>query len=97
MELRESSRTVQTSPGQAGVGATHRQTCTFPRRSEESFEVTELAPPSPLAVTGQIGPFHASSSYLLEPTADGALLTSNVELAGELVGGVGTLRSAAWA
>jgi len=48
-------------------------------------------------VTGQIGPFHASSSYLLEPTADGALLTSNVELAGELVGGVGTLRSAAWA
>jgi transposase len=29
------ARTIQTSPGQAGVGATYRQTRTIPRRSEE--------------------------------------------------------------
>ena len=57
------ARTVQTSPGQAGVGATYRQTCTIPRRSEESFEVTAFAPPSRLAVTGRIGPLHASCSH----------------------------------
>jgi len=40
------ARTVQTSPGQAGVGATYRQTRTIPRNSEESFEVTDFAPPT---------------------------------------------------
>ena len=74
------TRTVQTSPGQAGVGATYRQTRTVPRRSEEGFEVTVFAPPSRLAVTGQIGPFNASSSYLLEPAAGGTRLTNHVEL-----------------
>ena len=74
------ARTVQTSPGQAGVGATYRQTRTIPRRSEEGFEVTDFAPPSRLAVKGQIGPFNASSSYLLEPTAGGTRLTNHVEL-----------------
>jgi hypothetical protein len=62
------------------VGTTYRQTRTVPRISEEGFEVTELIPPSRLAVTGQIGTFHASSSYLLEPTADGTRLTNSVEL-----------------
>ena len=47
MELRESSRTVQTSPGEAGVGA--------------------------------------------EPTADATLPTNDVELAGALAGGPGTV------
>src|SRR5215469_11857495 len=65
------AHTVQTSPGQAGVGATYRQTRTIPRNSEESFEVTAFAPPSRLALKGQIGPFNASSSYVLEPTTDG--------------------------
>jgi Polyketide cyclase / dehydrase and lipid transport len=62
------------------VGATYRQTRTIPRRSEEGFEVTDFAPPSRLAVKGQIGPFNAASSYLLEPTAGGTRLTSHVEL-----------------
>jgi hypothetical protein len=74
------ARTIQTSPGPAGVGATYRQTRTLPRRSEEGFEVTDFAPPSRLAVKGQIGPFNAKSSYLLEPTAGGTRLTNNVEL-----------------
>jgi hypothetical protein len=62
------------------VGATYRQTRTIPRRSEESFEVTDFAPPSRLAINGQIGPLHATSSYLLQPTADGTRLTNHVEL-----------------
>ena len=75
------ARTVQTSPGQAGVGATYRQTRTIPRSTEEGFEVTDFAPPSRLAVKGQIGPFCATSSYLLEATAGGTRLTNHVELA----------------
>ena len=74
------ARTVQTSPGQAGVGATYRQTRTIPRRSEEGFQVTEFEPPSRLAIKGDIGPFDASSSYLVEPTATGTRLTNEIEL-----------------
>ncbi len=74
------ARTVQASPGHVGVGATYRQTRTVPCRSEEAFEVTIFAPPSRLGVKGQIGPFNASSSYLLEPTADATWLTNDVEL-----------------
>ena len=32
------ARTVQTSPGQPGAGASYRQARTIPRSSEESFE-----------------------------------------------------------
>ena len=74
------ARTVQTSPGPAGVGATYRQTRTIPRHTEEAFEVTHFAPPSRLAIKGQIGPFHATSSYLLEPAAGGTRLTNDVTL-----------------
>jgi uncharacterized protein YndB with AHSA1/START domain len=74
------ARTAQTSPGPVGVGASYRQTRTIPSRSEETFEVTDFAPPSRLAINGQIGPFHATSSYLLQPTADGTRLTNHVEL-----------------
>ena len=74
------TRTVQTSPGPAGVGATYRQTRTIPRRSEEAFEVTDFAPPSRLAIKGQAGPFDATSSYLLQPAAGGTRLTNDVEL-----------------
>jgi Polyketide cyclase / dehydrase and lipid transport len=74
------ARTVQTSPGPARVGATYRQTRTVPRRSEEGFQVTKFAPPRRLAIKGQIGPFNATSSYLLEPAAGGTLLTNDVEL-----------------
>jgi hypothetical protein len=74
------ARTIQTSPGPAGAGATYRQTRTIPRSSEESFEITDFAPPSRLAVKGQIGPFNTASSYLLEATAGGTRLTNHVEL-----------------
>ena len=74
------TRTVQTSPGPAGVGATYRQTRTIPRHTEEAFEITHLAPPSRLAIKGQIGPFLATNSYLLQPTTGGTRLTNNVEL-----------------
>jgi len=74
------TRTVQTSPGPAGVGATYRQTRAIPRRSEEAFEVTDFAPPSRLAIKGQIGPFDATSSYLLQSAAGGTRLTNDVEL-----------------
>jgi uncharacterized protein YndB with AHSA1/START domain len=74
------ARTVQTSPGPARVGATYRQTRTIPRNGEEGFEVTEFTPPGRLAIKGQIGPFSASSSYLLEPAAGGTRLTNHVEL-----------------
>ena len=65
------ARTVQTSPGPAGVGATYRQTRTIPRPSEESLQITVFEPPSRLAVQGQIGPFQATTSYLLEPATGG--------------------------
>ena len=74
------ARTVQTSPGPATVGATYRQTRTIPRHTEEAFEVTDFTPPSRLAIQGRIGPFNASSSYLLEPTVGGTRLTNDVEL-----------------
>jgi hypothetical protein len=74
------ARTVQTSPGPAGVGATYRQTRAIPRSSEEGLEVTDFTPPSRLAVKGQIGPFRASSSYLLEPASGGTRLINHVEL-----------------
>ena len=72
--------TVQTSPGPARVGATYRQTRTIPRHSEESLEITVFEPPSRLAVQGQLGPFQATTSYLLEPAAGGTRLTNDVEL-----------------
>ena len=74
------ARTVQTSPGPATVGATYRQTRTIPRHSEESLEITVFEPPSRLAVQGQLGPFQATTSYLLEPAAGGTRLTNDVEL-----------------
>ena len=74
------ARTVQTSPGPAGAGATYRQTRTIPRPSEESLQITVFEPPSRLAVQGQIGPFHATTSYLLEPATGGTRLTNTVEL-----------------
>jgi Polyketide cyclase / dehydrase and lipid transport len=56
------ARTVQTSPGPAGVGASYRQTRTIPCRSEESLQITVFEPPSRLTVQGQIGPFQAATS-----------------------------------
>jgi uncharacterized protein YndB with AHSA1/START domain len=73
-------RTVQTSPGPVGVGTRYRQTRTIPSRSDEELEISEFAPPGRLVVTGQLGPFNAVTSYVLEATAGGTRLTNVVEL-----------------
>jgi hypothetical protein len=73
-------RTVPTSPGPAGVGATYRQTRAIPRRSEETLQITVFEPPGRLAVSGQLGPFQATTSYLLQPVTSGTQLTNDVEL-----------------
>ncbi len=71
-------RTLPTSPGPAGVGATYRQTRTIPRPGEEDLQIIVFQPPSRLAIQGQIGPFQATTSYLLEPAAGGTRLTNTV-------------------
>lgn len=73
-------QTRKVSPGPVKVGTAYRQTRAIPRRSEETFEVTVFEPPSRLAIDGQIGPFRATSGYLLEPVTDGTRLTNHVEL-----------------
>jgi hypothetical protein len=73
------ARTVPTSPGPAGAGATYHQIRTIPRRSEESLQITVFQPPT-LAVQGQLGPFRATASYLLEPVPSGTRLANDVEL-----------------
>lgn len=73
-------QTRKVSPGPVKVGTAYRQTRAIPRRGEESFEVNVFEPPSRLAIDGQIGPFRATSGYLLEPVTDGTRLTNHVEL-----------------
>jgi carbon monoxide dehydrogenase subunit G len=72
--------TTKVSPGPVGVGTTYRQIRSVPRRSEEGFEVTAFEPPRRLEVQGQIGPFRARISYLLEPTGSGTRLRNAVDL-----------------
>jgi uncharacterized protein YndB with AHSA1/START domain len=73
-------QTRKTSPGPVGVGTTYRQIRSIPRRSEEGFEVTAFEPTSRLEIHGDIGPFTATSSYLLTPIGDGTRLTNAVDL-----------------
>jgi hypothetical protein len=73
-------RTVPTSPGPPGVGATYRQTRTIPHCSEETLQITAFEPPSRLTVNGQLGPFQATTSYLLQPVTGGTQLTNDIEL-----------------
>ena len=72
--------TRKVSPGPVGVGTTYRQTRSVPSRSEEGFQVTVFEPPSRLEVQGQLGPFTARVTYVLEPTGGGTRLTNAVEL-----------------
>ena len=72
--------TTKTSPGPVGVGTTYRQTRSVPTRSEEGFEVTAFEPPRRLEIHGQIGPFRARISYLLEPTGSETRLRNAVDL-----------------
>ena len=71
--------TVPISPGPAGVGATYRQTRTIPRRGEENLQITVFQPPTRLAVQGQLGPYRATTSYLLEPVPSGTRLANDIE------------------
>lgn len=73
-------RTVPTSPGPVGVGATYRQTRIIPRRREERLQIAAFEPPVHLTVDAQLGPFRAITSYLLQPAAGGTQLTNDVEL-----------------
>ncbi len=73
-------KTSKSSPGPVGAGTTYRQLRSVPRRSQEGFQVTVFEPAARLAVEGQIGPFHATTSYLLEAIAGATRLTNNVAL-----------------
>jgi uncharacterized protein YndB with AHSA1/START domain len=73
-------KTTKASPGPVGAGTTYRQVRSVPRRSQEDFEVTVFEPATRLAVRGQAGPFHATTSYLLEATAGATRLTNDVAL-----------------
>lgn len=72
--------TRKVSPGPVGVGTTYRQTRSIPSRSEEAFEVTAFEPNRRLEIQGQIGPFRARISYLLEPTGTDTRLRNAVDL-----------------
>ncbi len=72
--------TKKVSPGPVGVGTTYRQTRSVPSTSEEGFQVTVFEPARRLEVQGQIGPFRARLSYLLEPTGSGTRLRNAVDL-----------------
>lgn len=63
--------TVQTSPGQAGAGATYRQTRTIPRHSQEDFAVTDFAPPSRLAAKDRSAPSTPASATCWRPHPKG--------------------------
>jgi carbon monoxide dehydrogenase subunit G len=72
--------TTKVSPGPVGVGTTYHQTRSAPSRSEEGFQVTVFEPASQLQIQGQIGPFQARITYLLEPTGSGTRLRNAVDL-----------------
>jgi hypothetical protein len=72
--------TSKISRGPVGVGAIYRQTRTVPRRSEEEFSVTAFDPDHELAIEGQIGPFRARASYVLEAVGDATRLVNRVAI-----------------
>ena len=51
-----------------------------PERAGENLQITVYQPPTRLAVQGQLGPFRATASYLLEPVPTGTRLANDVEL-----------------
>ena len=61
--------TRKASAGPVGVGTRYRQIRSVPSRSAEGFEVTVFEPARRLGIDGQIGPFAARISYLLEASA----------------------------
>lgn len=80
--------TTKVSPGPTGVGTRYRQGRRIPRRSEESFEVTEFVPERRLAISGRLGPFDSEVAYDLESEGSGTRLVNTVRLRS---GGLGRL------
>ncbi|MFD0362340.1 SRPBCC family protein [Nocardia sp. GCM10030253] len=74
------TETSKTSDGPVGIGSTYRQTRSIPQPAEESFEVTGFDPSKRLEIRGQLGPFPAVVSYVLEPISGGTLLRNTIEL-----------------
>jgi uncharacterized protein YndB with AHSA1/START domain len=72
--------TRKLSSGPVGVGSRYVQTRTLPRRSTETFEVTEYEPDRKLSVRGKFGPFPGRLTYVLEPMGTGTKLTNAVDL-----------------
>ena len=72
--------TSKASAGPVGVGTRYRQTRSVPTRSAEDFEVTVFEPARRLAIHGQIGPFRAQISYVLDAAPGATRLVNNVEL-----------------
>jgi len=72
--------TRRTSPGPVGVGSVYEQTRSIPAHAVESFEVTRFEPDRELEIRGQLGPFPAVVSYVLEPAPGGTLLRNTVQL-----------------
>jgi uncharacterized protein YndB with AHSA1/START domain len=73
-------QTSKTSAGPAGVGTRYRQIRALPARSVEDFEVTAFEPDRRLAIRGQIGPFQAVISYVLEREAGATRVVNAMEL-----------------
>ena len=74
------ARTVPTSPGPAGAGATYRQTRTIPAAAGRVSRSPSSSRPPASPSQGQPGPFRATASYLLEPVPSGTRLATEVEL-----------------
>ena len=74
------SQTRNITSGPVRVGSQYRQTRTVPRRSEETFEVTDFEPDRRIAIRGVLGPFAAELTYLLDRTGDATTLTNAVHL-----------------
>ena len=56
------------------------QTRAIPRRNQESLQITVFQAPIRLAVHGRLGPYRATTSYLLERAPSGTRLANHVKL-----------------
>ena len=74
------ARTVQTSPGQPGWVPPTGRPAPSPAAARKHSRSPNSRHRAGSAIKGQIGPFNATSSYLLEPAAGGTRLTNDVEL-----------------
>lgn len=76
------TETRQMSPGPVAVGTRYRQFRTLPSTSEEEFEVTQFEPDQRLQLDGDLGPFQATLTYVLDAVDEGTSLTNIVHLRG---------------